>query len=195
MSADYWPWWLGGTALALVAISHPLLTGRPLGVSGALERLLRPRGSGECRTPSSPAPASGSAPDLKLVPEVREPAGVADLNSPNTAPPRGRRASDLLFLGGMIGGGALARWIETGRVGGASLSPEFVHRFGTGPAAIAALFVGGALVGFGTRWSGGCTSGHGLSGVGRLHPSSLLATATFFGVAIGVSFLIDLVIH
>lgn len=195
MSADYWPWWLGGTALALVAISHPLLTGRPLGVSGALERLLRPRGRGECPTPASTAPASGSPPELKLVPEDSEPADAAGANPPSAAPPRGRRTSDLLFLGGMIAGGALARWIEAGRIGGASLSPEFVHRFGTGPTAIAVLFVGGALVGFGTRWSGGCTSGHGLSGVGRLHPSSLLATATFFGVAIGVSFLIDLVIH
>jgi hypothetical protein len=55
---------------------------------------------------------------------------------------------------------------------------------------IGVLFVGGVLVGFGTRLAGGCSSGHGLSGCGRLRPVSLLATAVFFGTAVGVSFLL-----
>jgi uncharacterized protein len=52
------------------------------------------------------------------------------------------------------------------------------------------LFVGGILVGFGTRLAGGCSSGHGLSGCGRLQPASLLATPIFFGTAVVVSFLL-----
>lgn len=52
------------------------------------------------------------------------------------------------------------------------------------------LFVGGILVGFGTRLAGGCSSGHGLSGCGRLQPVSILATAVFFGTAVVVSFLL-----
>jgi uncharacterized membrane protein YedE/YeeE len=51
-------------------------------------------------------------------------------------------------------------------------------------------FVGGVLVGFGTRLAGGCSSGHGLSGCGRLRPVSIVATAVFFGTAVGVSFLL-----
>lgn len=38
---------------------------------------------------------------------------------------------------------------------------------------------GGLLVGFGTKLGGGCTSGHGVCGIGRLSPRSLLATLTF----------------
>jgi hypothetical protein len=55
---------------------------------------------------------------------------------------------------------------------------------------IGVLFAGGILVGFGTRLAGGCSSGHGLSGCGRLRPVSILATAVFFGTAVVVSFLL-----
>lgn len=41
------------------------------------------------------------------------------------------------------------------------------------------LIIGGLLVGFGTRLGSGCTSGHGVCGVSRLSPRSLIATATF----------------
>ncbi len=41
--------------------------------------------------------------------------------------------------------------------------------------------IAGLLVGFGTRLGGGCTSGHGVCGIGRLAPRSLAATATFIG--------------
>ena len=43
-----------------------------------------------------------------------------------------------------------------------------------------ALIVAGLLVGFGTRMGRGCTSGHGVCGVGRKSPRSMVATATFF---------------
>jgi uncharacterized membrane protein YedE/YeeE len=41
----------------------------------------------------------------------------------------------------------------------------------------------GLLVGFGTRVSGGCTSGHGVCGVARLSPRSIVATIIFMGTA------------
>ena len=41
------------------------------------------------------------------------------------------------------------------------------------------LVAGGLLVGFGTRMGGGCTSGHGVCGISRLSPRSLVATASF----------------
>ena len=42
-----------------------------------------------------------------------------------------------------------------------------------------ALVLSGLLVGVGTRFGGGCTSGHGVCGISRLSPRSLAATATF----------------
>jgi uncharacterized membrane protein YedE/YeeE len=44
--------------------------------------------------------------------------------------------------------------------------------------------LGGALVGFGTRMGSGCTSGHGVCGLGRLSPRSLVATLTFMATGI-----------
>ena len=47
------------------------------------------------------------------------------------------------------------------------------------------MALAGLLVGFGTGIGSGCTSGHGVCGIARLSPRSLLATATFmlFGIA------------
>ncbi len=42
------------------------------------------------------------------------------------------------------------------------------------------IVVGGFLVGFGTRYAGGCTSGHAISGLSDLQPASLLAVIGFF---------------
>ena len=46
------------------------------------------------------------------------------------------------------------------------------------------LIGGGALVGFGTRLSSGCTSGHGISGISRFSLRSIIATMTFMIVGI-----------
>ena len=46
------------------------------------------------------------------------------------------------------------------------------------------LVVAGLLVGVGTRIGGGCTSGHGISGISRFSLRSIVATATFMIVAI-----------
>tara|TARA_B100000780_G_C21047981_1_gene420744 strand:+ start:516 stop:935 length:420 start_codon:yes stop_codon:yes gene_type:complete len=51
------------------------------------------------------------------------------------------------------------------------------------------LAVAGLLVGVGTRIGGGCTSGHGISGIGRFSLSSIVATATFMIVAISTFYL------
>ena len=41
------------------------------------------------------------------------------------------------------------------------------------------IIIGGILVGFGTKIGSGCTSGHGICGIGRLSPRSLVATIVF----------------
>jgi uncharacterized protein len=56
------------------------------------------------------------------------------------------------------------------------------------------LVVSGGLIGYGAKAAGGCTSGNGLSGTALVSPGALAATATFFGTAIAVSFVIEALI-
>ena len=60
-------------------------------------------------------------------------------------------------------------------------SDRWVCAFGETPVlrVIVALF-GGVVMGFGARWAGGCTSGHGISGTLQLSVASWVATAAFF---------------
>lgn len=72
------------------------------------------------------------------------------------------------WLGGLLAGGALAVVFGAG----ASFEPREGYP-------VPLLLAAGLLVGFGTRYGSGCTSGHGICGVSRLSPRSLVATAVF----------------
>lgn len=50
------------------------------------------------------------------------------------------------------------------------------------------LIVAGLLVGVGTRYGSGCTSGHGVCGLSRLSPRSLVATLSFMGAGFATTF-------
>lgn len=52
----------------------------------------------------------------------------------------------------------------------------------------ATLVIAGLLVGVGTRYGSGCTSGHGVCGLSRLSPRSLVATFAFMGAGIAIVF-------
>ena len=54
----------------------------------------------------------------------------------------------------------------------------------------ASLVVAGLLVGFGTRMGNGCTSGHGVCGLGRLSMRSLAAVMTFMATAIATTYVV-----
>ena len=56
----------------------------------------------------------------------------------------------------------------------------FSAEVATGFLGILFLFFGGVLVGFGSRYAGGCTSGHAISGISNLQTSSLIAVVGFF---------------
>lgn len=62
------------------------------------------------------------------------------------------------------------------------ISGPVIDRF---PSSLAVVLIGGLLVGFGTRMGSGCTSGHGVCGLSRLSPRSIVATLSFmsFGFA------------
>jgi uncharacterized membrane protein YedE/YeeE len=50
------------------------------------------------------------------------------------------------------------------------------------------LVVGGLLVGIGTRYGAGCTSGHGVCGISRLSPRSIVATLSFMAAGFATVF-------
>lgn len=52
------------------------------------------------------------------------------------------------------------------------------------------LVAAGLLVGFGTRMGNGCTSGHGVCGLGRLSARSLVAVVTFMATAIATTYVV-----
>ena len=85
-----------------------------------------------------------------------------------------QRVSNTLFLIGMVAGPLI---IYNLVLPNNPIAFEITHSY-------LLIIPGGFLVGFGTRLGGGCTSGHGICGIGRLSVNSMVATATF--VAIGV---------
>ena len=77
-----------------------------------------------------------------------------------------------LFIVGMLAGGFLYEYVFVSQATPLSpLAPEV-------------MIIGGLLVGFGTRLGNGCTSGHGVCGLGRLSFRSLIAVITFMITAI-----------
>ena len=52
------------------------------------------------------------------------------------------------------------------------------------------VIAAGLLVGIGTRYASGCTSGHGVCGLSRLSPRSLLATASFMGAGFAMVYVL-----
>lgn len=65
------------------------------------------------------------------------------------------------------------------------LAEPVAARFEAGPAT---LVIAGLLVGWGTRYGSGCTSGHGVCGLSRLSPRSLVATLAFMGAGFATVF-------
>lgn len=57
-------------------------------------------------------------------------------------------------------------------------------------ASMPVLIVAGLLVGLGTRYGAGCTSGHGVCGLSRLSPRSLVATAAFMTAGFATVFVV-----
>ena len=75
-------------------------------------------------------------------------------------------------------------------IAGLILAPVLAGLVGYGmappklPASWTVIVAAGLLVGFGTRLGGGCTSGHGICGIARLSPRSIVATIVFMVTAV-----------
>ena len=90
----------------------------------------------------------------------------------NALTEKDNKFDNLLFLLGLIIGPIIYS-LFTSKVINITISNSFIL-----------LIFAGLLVGIGTRISGGCTSGHGISGIGRFSLRSIIATITFMIVGI-----------
>jgi uncharacterized membrane protein YedE/YeeE len=101
-------------------------------------------------------------------------AGVTGVFAGLIDPAGGDRAWRATFIAGLI-----AAPLSAALFGLAFPLPQM-------PASLTMVAVAGLLVGFGTRLSNGCTSGHGVCGIARLSRRSIAATAIFMAAAIVV---------
>ncbi|MDC7709179.1 YeeE/YedE family protein [Vogesella indigofera] len=107
----------------------------------------------------------------------------------------GRIAGISGLLGGLLDG-APDRTVRVAFVGGLLLAPAlYLLLRGELPAVqmmvdTPQLLLAGLLVGIGTRFASGCTSGHGVCGLSRLSPRSLVATLSFMGAGFAAVYLL-----
>ena len=97
--------------------------------------------------------------------------GISGIAS-NALTEKENKFDNLLFLLGLIIAPFIYSLFSKGEIG-ISISNSYVL-----------MITAGLLVGIGTRISGGCTSGHGISGIGRFSLRSIVATITFMIVGI-----------
>lgn len=94
-------------------------------------------------------------------------AGISGIINGSLTQPKGDTLWRILFIAGLVLGAGAVVW---------TTPLAFIPRTGFSPILVIAA---GLLVGFGTRMGSGCTSGHGVCGLARMSPRSLIATLTF----------------
>ena len=102
-------------------------------------------------------------------------AGISGVLGGLFRPARGDLVWRLAFVLGLIGAPAIYALVA------ALPRPQIDARYG-------ALVAAGLLAGIGTRYGSGCTSGHGVCGLSRLSPRSLVATLAFMGAGFATVF-------
>ena len=102
-------------------------------------------------------------------------AGISGIVGGLIVPRRGEIGWRLAFVAGLLA--APLAWLLVAR----PVEPRIDAGFAT-------LVVAGLLVGLGTSYGSGCTSGHGVCGLSRLSPRSLVATGAFMAAGIATVF-------
>lgn len=165
-----WPWYVGGPALGLAVLAMIYITGKQFGISLALK--------------AGCVAASESV--LRFSPfknyQWRD------------------DAWRLFFATGLMAGGFIALYLlnDNQSVAIAPATVEHLRSLGiqdfssilpselfgnnalSNPAILVYLFSGGVLIGFGSRYANGCTSGHGIMGLSYFQLASLVAVTGFF---------------
>ena len=162
-----WPWYVAGPCIAMI-LALTIYFGESFGVSSTLRHMCSAGGAGK---------------KIKFF----------DYNWKE-------KIWNLVFAGGLIIGGFIASHYlqdpnalilnrdtisDLSALGfefNGTIAPDSL--FGTAalssPKVLLLLIIGGLLVGFGTRWAGGCTSGHAITGMSNLQLPSLIAVIGFF---------------
>ena len=104
-------------------------------------------------------------------------AGISGIVGGLLAPRRTEVGWRLAFIAGLLAAPLAA--LALGLAG----APRIDARFGT-------LVLAGLLVGIGTSYGSGCTSGHGVCGLSRLSPRSLVATLAFMAAGMATVFVV-----
>ncbi|MBA2305276.1 MAG: YeeE/YedE family protein [Acidobacteria bacterium] len=178
-----WPWYVAGPLIGLMVPLLLMLGGKPFGISSNLRHMCA----------------------------ATVPCGLPFF----TYDWKRQGGWNLLFaLGIVLGGFVAARWMlpDGYATAIAAATQNDLHALGLGdlsglvPAELfgwpaltttrgwVTLALGGFLVGFGSRWAGGCTSGHAISGLAALQLPSLIAVIGFFaGGLLMTHFLLPLV--
>ncbi len=104
-------------------------------------------------------------------------AGISGILGGLLTPSRGDIGWRIAFMAGLIGAPLL--WLVAADMPAINVEASYP-----------ALIIAGLLVGIGTRYGSGCTSGHGVCGLSRLSPRSLVATLTFMAAGFVTVFLI-----
>ena len=103
--------------------------------------------------------------------------GVSGILGGLLRPAPGDRLWRVLLLAGLLAAPLLMNWVR----------PMATPRIDAG---WAVLIAAGLLVGWGTSMGSGCTSGHGVCGLSRLSPRSLVATLAFMGMGMATVFVV-----
>lgn len=161
---ELWPWWLSGIAIGLLVPAMYYFLNTALGVSTGYGNFLK-----------------------ILLPKTK-------LRWLNSEPFKHRFNWRFTFVVGMVIGGFLSA-----RSSHMDVTTKFMGIFTENTdwpltAYFLWFFVGGALMGLGSRLAGGCTSGHCIHGLATLQKSSLVATVFFLLFGVVGTFLIKLIV-
>lgn len=104
-------------------------------------------------------------------------AGISGVVGGLLRPVKGDSAWRIAFLLGLVGGPLVYQLFAV------LPRPQIDAGYG-------ALTLAGLLVGIGTRYGSGCTSGHGVCGLSRFSPRSLVATVSFMGAGFATVFVV-----
>lgn len=107
--------------------------------------------------------------------------GISGIFGGVVTPRAGEFTWRMVFLAGLLVGGGILLF---------AYPPAFPTAL---PRSMPILIVAGLLVGFGTRMGSGCTSGHGVCGLARFSPRSLVSVLTFLSVGMITVFVFNMV--
>ncbi|MBT9464441.1 YeeE/YedE family protein [Hydrogenophaga sp.] len=106
--------------------------------------------------------------------------GISGILGGLLSPKAGDAGWRITFLLGLFSAPLVVGW----------LAPAGFVKAPTIDAGFVAIVAAGLLVGLGTRYGSGCTSGHGVCGLSRLSPRSLVATLAFMGAGFAMVFVV-----